>query len=102
VDWLPSSVELNHAINWLWKQQQGALGAVGSENDAVAAAGIELLKQKRAGRATFLPLNKIQPQRFSPTIALRYADGFIDYAINLIESDRRYRDVRLFSAAQSF
>jgi len=27
-----------------------------------------------------------QPQRFSPTIALRYADGFIDYAINLIES----------------
>jgi len=48
-----------------------------------------------------LTLNKIQPQRFSPTIALRY-DGFIDYAINLIESDR-YRDVfATFSAAQSF
>jgi len=31
VDWLPSSVELNHAINWLWKQQQGALGAVGGK-----------------------------------------------------------------------
>jgi chromosome segregation protein len=71
----------------------GRLGQLVVENDAVAAAGIELLKQKRAGRATFLPLNKIQPQRFSPTIALRYADGFIDYAINLIESDRRYRDV---------
>jgi len=63
----------------------GRLGQLVVENDAVAAAG-KLLKQKRAGRATFLPLNKIQPQRFSPTIALRYADGFIDYAINLIES----------------
>jgi len=30
------------------------------EDDAVAAAGIELLKQKQAGRATFLPLNKIK------------------------------------------
>lgn len=71
----------------------GRLGQLVVEDDAVAAAGIELLKQKRAGRATFLPLNKIQPQRFSPTIALRYADGFIDYAINLIDCDHRYRDV---------
>jgi len=63
------------------------------EDDAVAAAGIELLKQKRAGRATFLPLNKIKPHNTSPTIALRYADGFIDYAINLIDCDRCYRDV---------
>jgi len=35
------------------------------EDDAVAAAGIELLKQKRAGRATFLPLNKIKPHNTS-------------------------------------
>ncbi len=71
----------------------GRLGQLVVENDAVAASGIELLKQKRAGRATFLPLNKIAPPRFSPTVALRYATGFIDYAINLIECDRRYRDV---------
>jgi len=69
------------------------LGQLVVDDDGVAAAGIELLKQKRAGRATFLPLNKIQPQRFSPTMALRYTDGFIDYAINLIECDRRYQDV---------
>ncbi len=69
------------------------LGNLVVENDGVAAAGIELLKQKRAGRATFLPLNKIQSPRFSPTTALRYANGFIDYAINLIECDRRYQDV---------
>ncbi|AFZ32390.1 condensin subunit Smc [Gloeocapsa sp. PCC 7428] len=69
------------------------LGQLVVEDDAVAAAAIEILKQKRAGRATFLPLNKIQPLRFSPTTALRYAEGFIDYAIDLIECDRRYQDV---------
>ena len=69
------------------------LGHLVVEDDSVAAAGIELLKQKRAGRATFLPLNKIQSGRFSPTSSLQYANGYIDYAINLIECDRRYRDV---------
>lgn len=69
------------------------LGHLVVEDDSVAAAGIELLKQKRAGRATFLPLNKIQSPRFSPTSSLQYANGYIDYAINLIECDRRYRDV---------
>jgi chromosome segregation protein len=71
----------------------GRLGNLVVEDDGVAAAGIELLKQKRAGRATFLPLNKIQPPRFSDTTALRYANGFIDYAINLIDCDPRYQNV---------
>lgn len=71
----------------------GRLGQLVVEDDAVAATAIELLKQKRAGRATFLPLNKIQTGRFSPTVDLRYANGFVDYAINLIDCDRRYRDV---------
>ncbi|HBB34996.1 MAG TPA: chromosome segregation protein SMC [Cyanobacteria bacterium UBA8803] len=69
------------------------LGNLVVEDDGVAAAGIELLKQKRAGRATFLPLNKIQPPRFSTTVALQYARGFIDYALNLIECDPHYRNV---------
>ncbi|KJH69479.1 chromosome segregation protein SMC [Aliterella atlantica] len=71
----------------------GRLGQLVVEDDLVAAAAIELLKQKRAGRATFLPLNKIQSGRFSPTVALRYANGFIDYAINLIECDRKYQNI---------
>ena len=69
------------------------LGNLVVEDDGVAAAGIELLKQKRAGRATFLPLNKIQPPRFSDTAALRYANGFIDYAVNLIDCEPRYQNV---------
>ncbi len=71
----------------------GRLGNLVVEDDGVAAAGIELLKQKRAGRATFLPLNKIQPSRLSDTVALRYANGFIGYAVNLIDCDTRYQNV---------
>ncbi|MEQ9548923.1 MAG: chromosome segregation protein SMC [Coleofasciculus sp. G3-WIS-01] len=71
----------------------GRLGHVVVEDDGVAAVGIELLKQKRAGRATFLPLNKIQPPRFSPLVALRHAQGFIDYAVHLIDCEPRYQTI---------
>jgi chromosome segregation protein len=66
------------------------LGHIVVEDDAIAAAGIELLKQRRAGRATFLPLNKIQSQRLPQLGNLRNANGFIDFAVNLIECERRY------------
>ncbi|GAB1544544.1 chromosome segregation protein SMC [Scytonema sp. NUACC21] len=69
------------------------LGHIVVEDDSIAAAGIELLKQKRAGRATFLPLNKIQAPKLTQDFTLRYANGFVNYAVNLIECDRRYRDV---------
>jgi chromosome segregation protein len=41
----------------------GRLGHVVVQDDSVAAAGIALLKQRRIGRTTFLPLNKIRPPR---------------------------------------
>ncbi|MGH1393351.1 MAG: chromosome segregation protein SMC [Trichormus sp.] len=69
------------------------LGHIVVEDDGIAAAGIELLKQKRAGRATFLPLNKIQAPKFTQDATLRLANGFVSYAVNLVECDRRYRDV---------
>ncbi len=67
------------------------LGNLVVEDDGVAAAGIALLKQRRAGRATFLPLNKLARSRHpgSPI----HSSGFIDYAVNLIDCDRRYQDV---------
>ncbi len=71
----------------------GRLGNLVVEDDGIAAAGIELLKQKRAGRATFLPLNKIQASRLSDTVALRYANGFIDYAVKLIDCEPRYKNI---------
>ena len=69
----------------------GRLGNLVVEDDGIAADLIELLKQKRAGRATFLPLNKIQPPRFSENLGWRSVSGFVDYAVNLIECDLRYR-----------
>jgi chromosome segregation protein len=69
------------------------LGHIVVEDDSIASAGIELLKQKRAGRATFLPLTKIQAPKLTQDFTLRYANGYVDYAVNLIECDRRYKDV---------
>ena len=71
----------------------GRLGNLVVEDDGVAAAGIALLKQKKAGRATFLPLNKIQVRSLSETVALRYAKGFVDYAVNLINCEPRYEKI---------
>ncbi|MDF5725425.1 MAG: chromosome segregation protein SMC [Rhizonema sp. PD37] len=71
----------------------GRLGHIVVDDDSIAAAGIELLKQKRAGRATFLPLSKIHAAKFTQDATLRYANGFVNYAVNLIECDRRYRDI---------
>ncbi|WP_421655229.1 chromosome segregation protein SMC [Leptothermofonsia sp. ETS-13] len=69
------------------------LGYLVVEDDAIAAAGIELLKQRKAGRATFLPLNKLQPGRIPGGQGVRSLSGCIDYAINLVDFEPRYRDV---------
>jgi chromosome segregation protein len=71
----------------------GRLGNLVVEDDGIAAAGIELLKQKRAGRATFLPLNKIRAPRLSPIAKAQQPPGFIDYASRLVDCDDRYRGV---------
>jgi chromosome segregation protein len=62
----------------------GRLAQLVVEDDRVAAAGIELLKQARAGRATFLPLNKIQAARLDSLSLFKNAPGFVDFAVNLV------------------
>ncbi len=74
----------------------GRMGFMVVEDDRVASQGIDLLKQKRAGRATFLPLNKIRVPNFKPADKWNQPDGFIDYAVNLIECDDKYADVFAF------
>ncbi|MEP0918876.1 chromosome segregation protein SMC [Leptolyngbya sp. DQ-M1] len=63
------------------------------EDDAIAAAAINILKQRRAGRATFLPLNKLNPPHIPNRATMRSMQGCIGYAINLIEFEERYYDV---------
>lgn len=66
------------------------LGHLVVDDDGVAAAGIELLKRERAGRATFLPLNKIRSPRGLPPLT---AGGAIDYALHLIDFEDRYEAI---------
>ncbi|MGB3558841.1 MAG: chromosome segregation protein SMC, partial [Geitlerinemataceae cyanobacterium] len=69
------------------------LGYLVVEDDIVASAGIRLLKERKAGRATFLPLNKIRPPRVSIPREVENAAGFIDYAVDLIDCDPQYDDI---------
>jgi chromosome segregation protein len=71
----------------------GRLGHLVVEDDGVAAAGIQLLKQQKAGRATFLPLNKIRPSRSNSAPTWKRPAGFIDLAVNLIDCENKYRDI---------
>ncbi len=61
------------------------------DDDQVASEGIRMLQENRAGRATFLPLSKIQSFRGLPP--LPRDPGVVDYAVNLIDFDSRYEDV---------
>jgi chromosome segregation protein len=69
------------------------LGNLVVDDDGVASRAIELLKQKRGGRATFLPLNKINAQPLIEHSSLRSTQGFIDYAVNLVDFDREYERI---------
>jgi chromosome segregation protein len=71
----------------------GRLGYLVVENDQVASQGIALLKQRRAGRATFLPLNAIRIPKISRIPDWKRPDGLVDYAVDLIDCDDRYRKV---------
>lgn len=66
----------------------GRMTHVVVDDEHVGSIAIELLKSSNAGRATFIPLNKIQK---APTkLALPKEKGVIDYAINLIDFDDKY------------
>ncbi|MGK7934096.1 MAG: chromosome segregation protein SMC [Microcystaceae cyanobacterium] len=71
----------------------GRLAQIVVEDDTIAAAGIKILKHAKAGRATFLPLNKIRPPRSQSMNHLRNAAGFIDLAVNLVICQNQYKDV---------
>ena len=71
----------------------GRLGFIVVENDEVGARGIELLKEQRAGRATFLPLNKIKAPHRENLATMRFGKGFIDLAVNLVQCEARYRSI---------
>ncbi|MBK8049639.1 MAG: chromosome segregation protein SMC [Anaerolineales bacterium] len=64
----------------------GALQNVVAERWADATAGIEWLKQQRAGRATFLPLDRLS---VLPAITAPRTRGILGNALDLVEYDPR-------------
>ncbi len=61
------------------------------DSDGVAAECIDFLKKAHAGRATFLPLNKMLASRPRGK-AVMLAKDTLGFAIDLIKFDERYRD----------
>ncbi|MDP6869196.1 MAG: chromosome segregation protein SMC [Candidatus Poseidoniaceae archaeon] len=68
----------------------GAMSSIVVETDQVAAEAMALLKSKNAGRATFLPLNKMQTNRSSGKAAMvARKPGVIGFAHELLNYDPR-------------
>ena len=72
-----------------------ALNFIVVENEDDAVRAINYLKQIKGGRATFLPLNKIRKnfEKMSLDKSLIGEKGVVDYAVNLVKCDARFRPV---------
>ncbi len=66
----------------------GALQNIVVENEAAAKAAIALLRNDNAGRATFLPLDTVQPGVFRGRLS-----GSARLASSLVQADVRYADI---------
>lgn len=66
----------------------GRMTHVVVDDEHVGSVAIELLKSANAGRATFIPLNKLA--KAPSKLSLPKDKGVIDYAINLIDFDDKY------------
>jgi chromosome segregation protein len=78
------------------------LGQVVVDDDRIAARAIELLKQRRAGRLTLLPLNKIRGGGGSASAALQRGGGgagsggtlgLVGRAVDLVDHEPIYAEV---------
>lgn len=74
----------------------GAMQHLVVENEQVGRHGIRFLKERRAGRATFLPLDVIRGRSVPVREREQLAEtaGFIGVAAELVKSEERYRPVR--------
>ena len=68
----------------------GGMNSVVVENDQIAAEAMALLKSRKLGRATFLPLNKMQANRASGKAAMSLnKPGVLGFAHELLDYDPR-------------
>ncbi|MBI1270943.1 chromosome segregation protein SMC [bacterium] len=74
------------------------LGHIVVDNEQIAQACIEYLKANKAGRATFVPLNKIQA---NPPGLLPNRPGVIDFAYNLVDFDPAFTKAFQYACGQT-
>jgi len=77
----------------------GRMAHVVVDDEHVASVAIELLKSSNAGRATFIPLNKVQK---APTkLQLPKDKGVVDFAINLVDFDDKYLNAFFYAVGDT-
>jgi chromosome segregation protein len=68
------------------------------EDDSIAQRCIEILKETKAGRATFVPLNKIVTQ---PPGLLPSQKGVVDFAYNLVDFNPKFTKAFQYACGQT-
>ena len=77
----------------------GRLAHIVVDDTHAAYVAMELLNSSRAGRATFIPLNKVKK---APTkLQLPKNRGVIDFAINLVDFDAIYLDAFFYAVGDT-
>ena len=69
------------------------------DDEHVASVAIELLKSSNAGRATFIPLNKVQ--KAPAKLQLPKDKGVIDFAINLVDFEDKYLNAFFYAVGDT-
>lgn len=77
----------------------GRMSHIVVDDEHVASTCIELLKSANAGRATFIPLNKIV--KCPKSLSLPKEKGVIDFAINLIDFDDEYLNAFFYAVGDT-
>ena len=70
----------------------GALQNIVTETEDSAKRGIKLLKEAKAGRATFLPMTSVKGTRLDDT-RLKNEDGFVALGCDIVKYDKRYEGI---------
>ena len=69
-----------------------ALQNVVTSTEADAKRAIAYLKSNNLGRVTFLPISAIEPRSLEQK-GIEKCEGFVDFATELVECDRQYKDI---------
>ena len=77
----------------------GRMAHIVVDDEHVASTCIEILKSSNAGRATFVPLNKIV--KCPKSLNLPKEKGVIDFAINLIDFDDEYLNAFYYAVGET-